>query len=191
MDKKTIIFASGNQGKIREVKEILKEYNVIGMKEAGFMGEIEETGKTFHENALIKAKAVSTALNLPALADDSGLCVEALNGAPGIYSARYAGDGVDAHNNQLLLKNLENQKNRRAKFVCSLVMYYPNGEIISAEGETYGNILEKITGENGFGYDCVFLSDDLNLSLGLASPQEKNKISHRYRALCALKEKLK
>lgn len=191
MDKKTIIFASGNQGKIREVKEILKEYNVIGMKEAGFTGDIEETGKTFHENALIKAKAVSTALNLPALADDSGLCVEALNGAPGIYSARYAGDGIDAHNNQLLLKNLENKKNRRAKFVCSLVMYYPNGEIISAEGETYGNILEKITGENGFGYDCVFFSDDLNLSLGLASPQEKNKISHRYRALCALKEKLK
>lgn len=189
--KKKIVVASGNAGKLKEIQAILSDYEIIGYKQAGLDFEIEEDGKTFYENALIKAKAVSDALGVPALADDSGLMVDALDGAPGIYSARYAGDGVDQHNNALLLKNLEGKTNRKAKFVCCLVYYSPNGEIITSTGETHGQILEEEQGCNGFGYDPLFLSDDLGVSLGLASAEAKNTISHRYRALVALKEKLK
>jgi XTP/dITP diphosphohydrolase len=189
--KQRIVLASGNLHKIKEISDMLPEFEVVGYKELGFDFEIEENGKTFYENALIKAKAVSDALKLPALADDSGICVEALNGEPGIYSARYAGDGIDEHNNELLLKNMQGEKNRNAKFVCCMVFYQPNGEIITATGETHGKILDKCYGENGFGYDPLFFSDDLNISLGIASSEEKNKISHRYRAIKALREKLK
>ncbi len=189
--KQRIVLASGNSHKIKEISDMLPEFEVVGYKELGFDFEIEENGKTFYENALIKAKAVSDALKLPALADDSGICVEALNGEPGIYSARYAGDGVDEHNNELLLKNMQGVKNRKAKFVCCMVFYKPNGEIITATGETHGQILEACYGENGFGYDPLFFSDDLNISLGLAPSNEKNKISHRYRAIKELREKLK
>lgn len=189
--KQRIVLASGNLHKIKEISDMLPEFEVVGYKELGFDFEIEENGKTFYENALIKAKAVSDALKLPALADDSGICVEALNGKPGIYSARYAGDGIDEHNNELLLKNMQGEKNRNAKFVCCMVFYQPNGEIITATGETHGKILDKCYGENGFGYDPLFFSDDLNISLGIASSEEKNKISHRYRAIKALREKLK
>ena len=170
---------------------MLPEFNVKGYKEFGYDFEIEENGKTFYENALIKAKTVSQTLNLPALADDSGICVEALNGEPGIYSARYAGDGDDKHNNELLLRNMKGVENRRAKFVCCMVFYKPNGEIITATGETHGQILDCEQGENGFGYDPLFFSDDLNKCLGIATDIEKNTISHRYRAIKALKEKLK
>lgn len=190
-NNKTIVLASGNKHKIKEIGEILKDYNVVGYKELGFDFEIEENGSTFYENALLKAKAVSDALNLPALADDSGICVEALNGMPGIYSARYAGDGIDAHNNALLLKNMEGEENRRAKFVCCMVFYKPNGEIITATGETYGEILYKEQGDNGFGYDPLFFSYDLKKCLGVATAEEKNSISHRFRALQSLKDKLK
>lgn len=190
-EKQTIILASGNKHKIREIGEMLKDYNVVGYKDLGLDFEIEEDGKTFYENALIKAKAVSDALHLPALADDSGICVEALNGDPGIYSARYAGDGVDEHNNQLLLQNMQGQKNRKAKFVCCMVLYKPSGEIITATGETHGKILFETQGENGFGYDPLFFSDDLQKCLGVASAEEKNTISHRFRAIQALKDKLK
>ena len=170
---------------------MLPEFEVVGYKDFGLDFEIEENGQTFYENALIKAKTVSETLNLPALADDSGICVDALNGAPGIYSARYAGDGIDEHNNKLLLKNLEGEENRRAKFVCCMVFYKPNGEIITATGETHGSILYAPEGENGFGYDPLFFSDDLNKCMGVASAEEKNSISHRYRAIVGLKEKLK
>lgn len=190
-NNKTIVLASGNKHKIKEIGEMLKDYNVVGYKELGFDFEIEENGSTFYENALLKAKAVSDALNLPALADDSGICVEALNGMPGIYSARYAGDGIDAHNNALLLKNMEGEENRRAKFVCCMVFYKPNGEIITATGETYGEILYKEQGDNGFGYDPLFFSYDLKKCLGVATAEEKNTISHRFRALQSLKDKLK
>lgn len=189
-DKPILVLASANKGKIREIGEMLPEYQVVGYKEMGLDAEIEETGSTFYENALIKARAVSDALGLPALADDSGLCVNALGGAPGIYSARYAGDGDDKHNNALLLKNMENIKDREAKFVSALVLYFPGGKIISAQGETYGKILYECEGTGGFGYDPLFYSFDLNKSLGVATAEEKNSISHRYRALCALKEKL-
>lgn len=189
--RKTLVLASGNKGKIAEIGEMLPEFSVIGYKDAGLDFEIEETGATFYENSLIKAKAVSEALGLPALADDSGLCVNALGGAPGIFSARFAGDGNDEHNIDKLLKELDGVKDRSAKFVCSLVLYYPDGKIISAEGETNGKILFERAGKNGFGYDPIFYSADLKKSLGEASSKEKNSVSHRSRALKNLKEKLK
>ena len=190
-EKQRIVLASGNAHKIKEISQMLPEFEVVGYKELGFDQEIIEDGKTFYENALIKAKTVSDALNLPALADDSGICVDALNGEPGIYSARYAGDGDDKHNNALLLKNMQGKTDRRAKFVCCMVFYKPNGQIITATGQTHGEIMDKEYGENGFGYDPLFFSYDLKKCLGLASSQEKNTISHRYRAISALKDKLK
>lgn len=189
--KQRIVLASGNAHKIKEIGQMLKDFEVVGMKQLGFDKEIEENGATFYENALIKAKTVAEALNLPALADDSGICVNALNGAPGIYSARYAGDGNDKHNNELLLKNMEGITDRRAKFVCCMVFYKPNGEIVTATGETFGEIMFNTQGENGFGYDPLFFSYDLNKCLGVASAEEKNKISHRFRAINALKDKLR
>ena len=188
--KKRIVLASGNSHKIKEISDMLPDYEIVGYKQLGFDFEIEEDGTTFYENALIKAKTVSDALNLPALADDSGICVDVLDGKPGIYSARYAGDGIDEHNNQLLLKNMQGQTNRKAKFVCCMVLYSPDGKIITATGETHGQILDKCYGENGFGYDPLFFSDDLQKCLGVASSEEKNTISHRYRAIKQLKEKL-
>ena len=189
--KQRIVLASGNVHKIKEIGQMLPDFDVVGYKDLGFDFEIEENGLTFYENALIKAKAVADALNLPALADDSGICVDALGGEPGIYSARYAGDGVDEHNNQLLLEKMKGVTNRKAKFVCCMVFYKPNGEIITATGETHGQIMYDCQGENGFGYDPLFMSDDLNKCLGIASAEEKNTISHRFRAIQALKEKLK
>lgn len=191
MEKQKIVLASGNKHKIKEIGAMLPEFEVVGYKDFGVDFEIEENGSTFYENALIKAKTVSETLGLPALADDSGICVDALNGAPGIYSARYAGDGDDNHNNQLLLKNMQGVTNRDAKFVCCMVFYKPNGEIVTATGETKGKILDDVYGENGFGYDPLFYSYDLNKCLGIATDQEKNTISHRFRALSALKGKLK
>ena len=187
---KKIVLASSNKGKLKEIKHMFTEYEVVSCKDMGFTGEIEENGKTFYENALIKAKTVSDALNLPALADDSGICVESLGGAPGIYSARYSPEGTDRSNYELLLKNLEGVKNRKAKFVCCMVYYKPGGEIITATGETEGEVLYAPEGENGFGYDPVFYSNDLEKSLGVATEEEKNAISHRRRALEKLKELL-
>ncbi|MBQ3492993.1 MAG: RdgB/HAM1 family non-canonical purine NTP pyrophosphatase [Clostridia bacterium] len=190
-EKQRIVLASANAHKIREISQMLPEFNVVGYKDLGFNEEIIEDGKTFYENALIKAKTVSLALGLPALADDSGICVDALGGEPGIYSARYAGDGIDAHNNKLLLENMQGKTDRKAKFVCCMVFYKPNGEILSATGETHGEIMLEEHGQNGFGYDPLFFSYDLNQCLGEASAQDKNKISHRFRAITALKDKLK
>ena len=191
MDKKTLVVASANKGKLKEISDILTDYNVVGYREFGLDFDIEETGETFYDNALIKAKTISERLGVPALADDSGLMVDALGGAPGVYSARYAGDGDDEHNNQLLLKNLQGETNRNAKFVCCLVYYTPDGEIISTYGETEGRILHQSEGQNGFGYDPLFFSYDLNKSMGIASKEEKNSVSHRFRALDQLKQKLK
>ena len=189
--KQRLVVASGNAHKIKEISDMLPEFEVVGYKDLGLDFEIEENGTTFYENALIKAKTVSEALDLPALADDSGICVDALNGEPGIYSARYAGDGVDAHNNELLLKKMQGEKNRKAKFVCCMVFYKPDGQIVTATGETHGSIMYETIGENGFGYDPLFMSDDLGKCLGIATAEEKNTISHRFRAIKALKEKLK
>lgn len=186
-----LIVASNNKGKIKEIKEILKDvYEIVPMGEAGFNEEIEENGSTFFENALIKAKAVSEALDVNALADDSGLCVDALGGAPGIYSARFSGvHGDDAANRKKLLSELKNLKNpdeRKARFVSSVVLYKRDGEVVSGMGETHGIIGFKEEGENGFGYDSLFVSDDLGKSFGLATAEEKNAVSHRKRALIDL-----
>lgn len=185
---KKLIVASNNKGKLKEIKEILNGiYEVVPMGEAGFTDDIVENGNSFYENALIKAKTVSEALNADALADDSGLCVEALSGEPGIYSARYSGQhGDDAANRAKLLKELEGKENRKAKFVSAVVLYKTDGKIVKGVGETYGTIAFKEEGTNGFGYDSLFVSDDLHKSFGVASSEEKNSISHRKRALIDL-----
>lgn len=190
-NKKTLVVASGNKGKIKEIADILKDFNIVGYKDLGFNEEIEETGTTFYENALIKAKTVSLTLNLPALSDDSGLCVEALNGAPGVYSARYAGDGKDESNIKKLLEKMKDYKDRRAKFVCCAVLFYLDGKSVSAIGECEGEILYQKNGNCGFGYDPIFYSYDLKKSFGEATEEEKNSVSHRARAICILKDKIK
>ncbi len=189
---KKLIVASSNKGKLKEIAEIFKDYyQIVSMKEMGFNEEIEETGNTFFENSLIKAKSVSMYFNEDCLADDSGLMVDYLDGAPGIYSARFSGkNATDENNRKLLLEKLKGVENRKAHFVSSVVLYTKDGQIIQGHGETNGEILLKEEGENGFGYDSLFYSYDLKKSFGLASSQEKNAVSHRYRALCDLKKKL-
>ena len=188
--KQTLVVASGNAHKIREIAEIFTEFEVVSQKQMGFLGDVEETGVTFAENALIKARAAAEALGCVALADDSGLCVDALNGAPGIYSARYAGEhGDDRKNRLLLLENLKNESNRNAHFTSAVALVFPDGKEIVAEGKTHGVILREETGNGGFGYDCIFESVDLGKSFGLATAEEKNAVSHRFRALQALLQK--
>ena len=185
----TIVAATGNLHKLREIREILRGHAILSAREAGFSGDVEETGSTFLENALLKANAVSKATGLPALADDSGLCVNALGGAPGVYSARYSGGG-DAANRALLLQNMRGVSDRTAYFCCALALIFPDGKTLTAEGRTHGSILEKERGSCGFGYDSLFLSDDLGISFGEASEEEKNAVSHRGRALRALEQML-
>lgn len=186
---KKVVLASSNRHKLEEFRAILRGWDVVFASEAGFTDEVEETGRTFAENAEIKARAVCKALGVPAIADDSGLCVDALGGAPGVYSARYSGGG-DQENRALLLKNMEGVKDRRACFVSAIAFVFPDGKIIRAEGKTYGEILPEERGEHGFGYDCLFLSDDLKKSFGEATEEEKNSVSHRGRALRALEAQL-
>ena len=185
--KRRLVVATGNAHKLREIAEIFTDFEVVSQKQMGFLGEVEETGVTFAENALIKARAAANALGCIALADDSGLCVDALGGAPGIYSARYAGEhGSDKANRDLLLKNMENITDRTAYFISAIALVYPNGKELVAEGRTYGKVLYEEQGEGGFGYDCVFESDDLKKSFGLATAEEKNAVSHRFRGLQAM-----
>lgn len=184
-----IVVASHNEHKIKEIRQIFGGAEIIPMRELGFTAEIDEDGETFRDNALIKAKAVSQALHAPALADDSGLCVDALDGAPGVYSARYSGKG-DAGNRALLLKNLEGKQDRKAHFACAICLYLPDGTTVFGDGRTEGHILTEECGDNGFGYDPLFFSDDLRKSFGDATAEEKNSVSHRYRALIDLKSKL-
>ncbi|MBQ8342618.1 MAG: RdgB/HAM1 family non-canonical purine NTP pyrophosphatase [Clostridia bacterium] len=185
--KKQLVVATGNAHKHREIAEIFTDFEVISQKQMGFLDEVEETGTTFAENALIKARAAANALGCIALADDSGLCVDALGGAPGIYSARYAGEhGSDKANRDLLLKNMENVTDRTAYFISAIALVYPDGKELVAEGRTYGKVLYEEQGEGGFGYDCIFESDDLKKSFGLATSEEKNAVSHRFRGLQAM-----
>lgn len=195
MKVETLVVATGNKHKLQEIQAIFKDVRVVSAREAGYLGDPEETGATFEENAVIKARAAAEALNLPALADDSGLCVAALGGAPGIYSARYAGGhGDDKKNREKLLHELRGIENRAAYFRSAAALCFPqsmSGKTVTATGDTHGRILTREEGENGFGYDCLFYSDDLCKSFGVASAEEKNAVSHRFRALTALKEKLK
>ncbi|MBQ4110960.1 MAG: XTP/dITP diphosphatase [Clostridia bacterium] len=189
-----IIAATGNAGKVREIKAILGDLGieVISQKEAGIDIDVEETGTTFLENAFLKARAVYEISGLPAIADDSGLCVDALNGAPGVYSARYAGENAtDADRIAKLLSELENIENRSAHFTSAVAFVISDTEEYSAEGHVFGHILRETNGEGGFGYDPIFYSDDLKKSFGTATAEEKNTVSHRYRALMGLKDILK
>ena len=189
----TIVIASNNNHKVKEFKEILKGYNIITLKEIEYYDDIEETGKTFEENALIKANTIhnfliNKGIDYMVVADDTGLCVNALNGAPGIYSARYAGEhGNSAANRDKLLKELEG-KEREAYFICTIAVVYPNGEHKIFTGKTYGTISKEEIGSKEFGYDCIVISKDLNKTFGEASKEEKNSVSHRGRAI---KEMLK
>ena len=183
-EKIRLVVASGNKNKLREIAEIFTDFEVCSQKQMGFDEDVEETGVTFAENALIKARAACKALGEMVLADDSGLCVDALNGAPGVYSARYCGyHGDDEKNRQVLLKNMEGITNRRAHFTSAIALVYPDGRELLAEGHTYGEILHEETGDGGFGYDCLFFNDDLQKSFGVATAEEKNSVSHRFRAL--------
>ncbi len=190
MELDKIVVATGNKGKLKEIRDIFTDVELVSMGELGFNETIEETGKNFRANAKIKAEAICKKYGLPALADDSGLCVDGLNGAPGIYSARFSGEG-EAANRKLLLKRMEHVYDRKAHFECAVCLYLPDGHTYFGEGRTYGKILYEEIGENGFGYDCLFFSDDLKKSFGIATEEEKNSVSHRFRALQDLKGKLK
>ena len=191
-EKRRLVVATGNAHKLREIAEIFTDFEVVSQKQMGFTDEVEETGTTFAENALIKARAAANALGCIALADDSGICVDALGGAPGVYSARYAGEhGSDKANRDLLLKNMENVTDRTAYFISAIALVYPDGRELLAEGKTYGKVLYEEQGDGGFGYDCIFESDDLQKSFGLATAEEKNAVSHRARAVRKLAEFLR
>lgn len=181
-----IVAATGNKGKIREFQEILGQmgFEVVSMKDIGIDVEVEETGTTFEENALIKARAISMLCDYPVISDDSGLCVDALDGAPGIYSARFAGeDADDADRNRYLLNLLEKEDNRKAHYVAAIAYIGPDGKEITTIGTTDGEILYKEEGTGGFGYDPLFFCTEIGKCFGLAAPDEKNKVSHRGRAL--------
>ena len=193
MIKEDLLIASNNSHKIREIKDILKGKfkNIFSLKECGIDIDVEETGLTFLENAIIKARAIAKESNMVTLADDSGLEVYALDFKPGVFSARYAGYPCDDNkNNELLLKKLSYYSDRRARFTSCVVIYYNEDNIISATGHCEGEILKEKCGDNGFGYDSLFFSYDLNKSFGEASSAEKNAISHRAKALKLLFEKI-
>ncbi|MGE4159885.1 MAG: RdgB/HAM1 family non-canonical purine NTP pyrophosphatase [Planctomycetota bacterium] len=177
----SIILGTGNAHKLREMQALLPGYALEPLP-AG-LEAAPETGRTFAENARQKAEHYARLLGRQVLADDSGLCVNALKGAPGIYSARYAGPGaMDAQNLKLLLANLQGVTRREARFVCALSLADPGGELVAAEGFCEGTILEAPDGEGGFGYDPVFLSKDLGVSFARAEAGQKNAVSHRARA---------
>ena len=187
------VLATHNPGKLREMGDILRGLGVevVSPADVGCHVEVEETGATFAENAMLKAKAVCAASGLPAIADDSGLCVDALGGAPGVYSARYGGEGLDdAGRYRLLLSNLRGQPTRAAHFACAIACAFPNGDTLTAEGRCDGTIAFAPMGEGGFGYDPVFFVPELKKTFGQLTGAEKSAISHRGKALAAFAEKL-
>ena len=188
-----LVLASKNLKKLKEMNEILSGMGVEVCLQAdvGIDVDVEETGTTFEENSLLKAKAVMEASGLPAIADDSGLCVDALNGAPGVYSARYGGEGLDdAGRYRLLLSSMPMGQARTAKFVSVITCCFPNGDVLTARGECPGTIAFAPMGEGGFGYDPVFFLPKLKKTFVQLSAEEKNAISHRGRALEAFQAKL-
>ena len=187
------VLATHNPGKLREMGDILRGLGVevVSPADVGCHVEVEETGTTFAENAMLKAKAVCAASGLPAIADDSGLCVDALGGAPGVYSARYGGEGLDdAGRYRPLLSNLRGQPTRAAHFACAIACAFPNGDTLTAEGRCDGAIAYAPMGEGGFGYDPVFLVPEKAKTFGQLTAEEKSAISHRGRALQAFAAKL-
>ena len=190
-----LVIASNNQNKIREIKQIIgdKFTKIYSLKELGVEVDVEETGATFFENSLIKAKAITEITGKASLADDSGLVVDVLGGAPGVYSARFAGEPcTDENNNDKLLKLLEGVKyeDKTARFVSVVTLYYPNGEYVFSEGSVEGHVLSERRGDGGFGYDPLFYCDKLGKTFGEASQEEKNLVSHRANALSELRKKL-
>lgn len=187
--KRKIIFATKNNGKLKEVSHILGEeyFELLFLNDFNNLAEVVEDGNTFEENAIKKAKYIFEILGMPALADDSGLLVEQLNGEPGIYSARYAGEAAsDEENNAKLIgKLLSFPQPHTAKFVCSAV-YYDGKALLKASGEIVGQIIHKPRGKNGFGYDPLFLPDGFNQTTAELDLDEKNKISHRSKAFNSL-----
>lgn len=192
------VLASNNKHKLVEIKTMLegKFEDILTLKDLNIDVEIEENGSTFEENSYIKASTIAKMTGMPAIADDSGLCVSVLNGEPNIYSARYAGEPCDDdRNNKKLLDKIhalekDGQVDRTAYFQSVVVLCYPDGSYISGSGRTYGKIIDEYRGDNGFGYDPIFLSDELGKTFGEAVMQEKNTISHRSRALKDLLTKL-
>lgn len=187
-----IIAATKNKNKLREFGEILKGFEIISQEDAGIDIDVEETGTTFEENSLLKAQAIYEKSGIPAIADDSGLCVDALGGEPGVYSARYGGEGYDDEGRvELLLKNMRDipDEKRTARFVCAITMVSDDG-IITAKGECEGRINHAPVGENGFGYDPVFYMEEYGKTTAQMTPDEKNAVSHRGKALRIFAEKL-
>lgn len=198
-----IIFATGNQGKMREIREILRDIDaeVISMKEAGIELTVEENGATFAENAVIKAQAAADALSADGgmrgcvvMADDSGLEIDCLNGEPGIYSARYLGEETpfDVKSRDLLKRMADVQgKDRSARFVCAIAAVFPDGEVVTTQGTVEGVIGRELRGNNGFGYDPIFELPEYGCTAAELTDEEKNRISHRSRALERMKEELR
>ena len=192
-----VVLASKNKHKLEEISQITEKFGMELVLESdlGVDIDVEETGSTFEENSFLKAEAVMRATGLPALADDSGIAVDALNGEPGIYSARYGFDESldDWGRLQLLLKNTEQvpDERRQAKFVCVITLVTPQQEIIQARGEVHGMLLRTPAGQGGFGYDPIFYYPPLGKSLAELTPEEKNQVSHRANALQVFYQKLK
>ena len=191
-----VVLASKNPHKLVEIDAITRKLGIelILQSELGVDIDVEETGTTFEENSFLKANAVMLATGLPAMADDSGIVVDALGGAPGVYSARYGGDPTmtDHDRKMLLLKNTEHVPDgqRQAAFVAVITLVEPDGRVIQARGEIHGELTREPKGENGFGYDPIFFLPEYGMTSAEISPEEKNRISHRAKALNALVEKL-
>ncbi len=188
-----LVLASKNKGKLVEMQAILEELGVevVLQSELGIDVDVEETGTTFTENAMLKARAVMEASGLPAIADDSGLCVDWLNGAPGIFSARYGGVETDEDRYRLLLNNMRGALNRAAHFHASIVCCFPNGDTVTAEGDCFGTVAYAPAGEGGFGYDPIFFVPEKRKTFSQLTAEEKNEISHRGVALRDFAAKLK
>ena len=188
-----VVLASKNQHKLVEISKITEKFGfeLVLQSELGVDIDVEENGTTFEENSRIKAVAIMEATGLPAIADDSGLVVEALDGAPGVYSARYGGEGLDDTGRwQLLLKNMEGKENRACKFVSVICCAFPDGTQLMARGEVHGVVAQGPSGEGGFGYDPIFWLPEQGKSMAELTAEEKNKISHRGNALRVFKKEL-
>lgn len=196
MDIDRIIFATGNQGKMKEIREIMSNISdkIFSLKEAGIEADIDENGTTFEENAIIKAKTICELTGQIVMADDSGLEVDYMDKAPGVYSARYLGENTPySIKNAAIIKNLENAKGdeRSARFVCVIAAAFPDGRVITSRGVIEGLIGYEEKGDNGFGYDPIFYVPEYNMTTAQMNSEQKNQISHRGKALRLMKEKLK
>lgn len=188
---KTIILATNNTHKQKEFQSLLSNFKILTLKDINFLKDVEETGVTTKENAEIKARAIfdfekTKGLNFPVISDDSGLFVNALGGEPGVYSARYAGDHNSQSNRDKVIKNLEGKNDRSAYFECT-ICYIDENTTKFFVGRTYGQITKEEIGDTSFGYDCIFLSDDLHKTFGQSTEEEKDSVSHRGRAVTELK----